>query len=668
MSKIDKVLVMGTISKLHPYILVKNPVLFVLYIVCCVATAETIKNIVTKDPNSLFESMLTLLLWINLMISLICDALAERQGKATASHLKNIKSDIVALKRDLRGNWVQVSANTLKKMDIVKVLKGQIIPADGTVIEGVASVDESAVTGESAPVIREAGGDRSAVTAGTTVLSDELWIEISKNPGDSFLDRMILLVEGSARTKTPNEIALNILLSCLTLIFLWVCICIQLMSVYLNIHISIISTLCLFVCLMPTTIGSLLSVVGIAGMNRLMKYNVLAMSSKAVDAAGDVDYLVLDKTGTITLGNRMASELVPAPNKTIGDIVSAAFLSSMDDRTPEGRSIIELVKNYKYKSVVPETYETIPFSAQTCLSGIDTPEVKIRKGSVWAICKVCGISGDDELPKELLLKIQHASQQGSTPLLVANNKDIIGMIVLKDIIKPGIRDRFERIRAMGIRSIMVTGDNPLTAEAIAKEAGVDEFIAQAKPEDKLHLIKSYQEKGHMIAMSGDGTNDAPALAQSNIGLAMNTGTQAAREAANMLDLDSDPTKIIEIVEIGKQLLITRGALTTFSIANDIAKYFVVLPALFIPVVDKFKVLNVLKLSSTQSALMSSLIFNGGVILLLLPLALQGVYFKPQTNAQLLKKNILVYGLGGAALPFVVIKMIDLIASKLMQVL
>jgi K+-transporting ATPase ATPase B chain len=561
------------------------------------------------------------------------------------------------------GSVRKVPSSRLKKGDVVIVEAGQVIPGDGTVIEGVASVNESAITGESAPVIREAGGDRSAVTGGTTVLSDRIVIEITTNPGESFLDRMISLVEGAVRQKTPNEIALNILLAGLTIVFLLAVVTLKPFAMYANTSVSVVILISLLVCLIPTTIGALLSAIGIAGMDRLVQRNVLAMSGRAVEAAGDCDVLLLDKTGTITIGNRMASEFIPAKGIAEKDLAEAAMLSSSGDLTPEGRSIVDLAGLRGVKAVSPPGAEIIPFTAETRMSGIDYNGISIRKGAMDAVRGWVAGQGES-LPNDVFEAVERIASTGGTPLVVARGKDSLGVIHLKDIVKPGIRDRFERIRVMGIKTIMITGDNRLTAKAIAEEAGVDDFLAEAKPEDKLKLIKSYQVEGRMVAMSGDGTNDAPALAQSDVGLVMNTGTQAAREAGNMIDLDSDPTKVIEIVEIGKQLLITRGSLTTFSIANDVAKYFAIIPAIFAATMPGLNTLNIMRLASPKSAILSAVIFNAIVIIFLIPLALRGVAYRPQSPGRILRRNILVYGVGGVIIPFLGIKLIDLAVALL----
>jgi K+-transporting ATPase ATPase B chain len=547
---------------------------------------------------------------------------------------------------------------------VVVVEAGQSIPADGSVIEGVASVDESAITGESAPVIREFGGDRSAVTGGTTVLSDRIVVMITTNPGESFLDRMIALVEGAVRQKTPNEIALNILLCGLTIVFLLATVTLRPYAMYANTNVSVVILVSLLVCLIPTTIGGLLSAIGIAGMDRLVQRNVLAMSGRAVEAAGDVDVLLLDKTGTITIGNRMATAFMAAPGVKELDLAEIAALASSSDPTPEGRSVVALALQMGRAVTAPANAEVVPFTAETRMSGINFDGNTLRKGALDSMRQWIKATSGGVIPKEVETDVETIAKKGGTPLVVSKNGQAVGVIYLKDIVKPGIKDRFERIRVMGIKTIMITGDNQLTAAAIAAEAGVDEFLAQAKPEDKLKLIRDHQAEGRMVAMSGDGTNDAPALAQADVGLVMNTGTQAAREAGNMIDLDSDPTKIIEIVEIGKQLLITRGSLTTFSIANDVAKYFAIIPAIFLAFYPQLETLNIMRLHSPQSAILSAIIFNALIIIALIPLALKGVAYRPIGAGALLSRNLLIYGLGGIIVPFIGIKAIDLVVTAL----
>ena len=656
---------MNAIKKLHPRVMMKNPVMFVVEIGSLLTTLAFFSDLYKHDfAASRLSGQITVWLWFTVIFANLAEAMAEGRGKAQAENLRKARTETKARKRGENGIIEEVVSSQLRKGDVVVVDAGEVIPADGTVIEGVASVDESAITGESAPVIRESGGDRSAVTGGTTVLSDRIFIQISTNPGESFLDRMIALVEGAVRQKTPNEIALNILLSGLTLIFLIATVTLKPFALYAHTPVSLVILVSLLVCLIPTTIGGLLSAIGIAGMDRLVQRNVLAMSGRAVEAAGDVDVLLLDKTGTITMGNRMATEFLPEAGYSEKELAGIASLASLVDHTPEGRSVVTLAEKMGVKVVPPQKYEAVAFSAETRMSGIDADELQIRKGAMDAIqAWIKGISRDSFSP-HLMTCIEKIASSGGTPLVVARNGKAIGVIHLKDIVKPGIRDRFERIRAMGIRTIMVTGDNKLTAAAIAAEAGVDDFLAEAKPEDKLKLIQTYQREGRMVAMSGDGTNDAPALAQSDVGLVMNTGTQAAREAGNMIDLDSDPTKLIEIVEIGKQLLITRGSLTTFSIANDISKYFAIIPAIFSSTIPALAVLNIMRLKSPESAILSAVIFNAIIIIFLVPLALRGVEYRPKSASSILRKNILVYGLGGVLVPFVGIKMIDLAISLL----
>jgi K+-transporting ATPase ATPase B chain len=592
--------------------------------------------------------------------------MAEGRGKAQAETLRKARLETMAKRMKPDGTLEEVSGSKLRVGDLVVIAAGEFIPGDGEVVVGVASVDESAITGESAPVIRESGGDRSAVTGGTRVLSDQITVKITANPGETFLDRMIKLVEGAERQKTPNEIALNILLAGLTIIFLLAVVTLQPMAIYSGAPQSVFVLIALLVCLIPTTIGGLLSAIGIAGMDRVVQRNVLAMSGRAVEAAGDVDTLLLDKTGTITLGNRRATELVPAPGVTEQDLADAAQLASLADETPEGRSIVVLAKEkYGLRGRELSSYAAtfIPFSAQTRMSGVDLDGREIRKGAPDAIIQYCSQPGG-RAPQEVEETVKTISNAGGTPLLVAEDRRVLGTIYLKDIVKGGMRERFDQLRAMGIRTVMITGDNPLTAAAIAREAGVDDFLAQAKPEDKLALIRREQAKGKLVAMTGDGTNDAPALAQADVGVAMNAGTQAAKEAGNMVDLDSNPTKLIEIVEIGKQLLITRGALTTFSVANDVAKYFAIIPAMFAGAFPQLGVLNVMGLKTPQSAVLSAVIFNALIIIALVPLALRGVKYVPAGAEELLRRNLLIYGLGGVIAPFLGIKLIDEIITHI----
>ena len=588
----------------------------------------------------------------------------SRQGEADT--LRKAKGETIARKYDDKGELHDIPSGDLRAGDVIYIPAGHYIAGDGEVIEGVASVDESAITGESAPVIREAGGDRSAVTGGTKVLSDWIKVKITSNPGETFLDRMIALVEGATRQKTPNEIALSILLSGLTIVFLLAVVTLQPFAMYSHAEQSIFVLVSLLVCLIPTTIGGLLSAIGIAGMDRLVQYNVLAMSGRAVEAAGDVNTLLLDKTGTITLGNRQATEFFPAPDVSPERLADAAQLSSLSDETPEGRSIVVLAKekyNLRGRDLSSIHAEFVPFTAQTRMSGVNLPGAMIRKGSIDAIARFVEEQGAP-LPKKVRDKVEEIARQGGTPLVVAENSTALGVIYLKDIVKGGLKDRLARLRAMGIRTIMITGDNPLTAAVIAREAGVDDFLAEAKPKDKMDLIKREQAKGKLVAMTGDGTNDAPALAQADVGVAMNSGTQAAKEAGNMVDLDSNPTKLIEIVEIGKQLLMTRGALTTFSIANDVAKYFAIIPAMFAGVFPVLNALNIMYLHSAHSAILSAVIFNALIIIALIPLALKGVKYEPKSAEALLQRNLLVYGLGGIIVPFIGIKAIDVILVAL----
>ena len=646
-------------KKLDPRLMVKNPVMFVTMVGAVLTTV----GIFTATADRGFIAQLAVWLWFTVLFANFAEAVAEGRGKAQAQALRGTRVSTVARRVGKNGQVEEVSANDLGKGDVVLVRAGEVIPADGDIIEGAATVDESAITGESAPVIRESGGDRSAVTGGTRVLSDEIKIRISINPGEGFLDRMISLVEGASRQKTPNEIALTILLSALTLIFLLVCVTLKPFGIYSATVFSVPVLIALLVCLIPTTIGGLLSAIGIAGMDRLLQKNVLAMSGRAVEAAGDVDVLLLDKTGTITLGNRQATAFLPAPGVTEQDLADAAQLASLADETPEGRSVVVLAKSFGIRArtihELPHA-QFVPFTAQTRMSGVDLDGRQIRKGSANAIRQFTG----GMLPAEIEKMVEAISLSGGTPLVVATKDRALGVIHLKDIVKGGLADRFKRFRAMGIRTVMITGDNPLTAAAIAQEAGVDDFLAEAKPEDKLALIRKEQTGGRMVAMIGDGTNDAPALAQADVGVAMNTGTQAAKEAGNMIDLDSNPTKLLEIIEIGKQLLITRGSLTTFSIANDVAKYFAIIPAMLMGTFPAIAPLNVMRLHSPNSAILSAIIFNALIIVALIPLALRGVKFRPIGALQILQRNLLIYGLGGVIIPFVGIKAIDLLITAL----
>jgi potassium-transporting ATPase ATP-binding subunit len=656
--------VADSFKKLDPRLQFKNPVMFIVEVGSLITTIVFVQELLSRTGRPLFTGQVAFWLWFTVLFANFAEAMAEGRGKAQAATLRKTKAETTAV-RIRSGLKETVPASALRAGDIVRVEAGQFIPGDGEIIEGVASVDESAITGESAPVIREAGGDRSAVTAGTRVLSDWIVVRITSNPGETFLDRMIALVEGAERQKTPNEIALNILLAVLTLVFLLVVVTLQPFAYYAGTEISIPVLIALLVCLIPTTIGALISAIGIAGMDRLVQHNVLAMSGRAVEAAGDVDTLLLDKTGTITLGNRHASELLPAPGISEQALADAAQLSSLADETPEGRSIVVLAKQYgiRARELAEHQAVLLPFSAQTRMSGITLDGREIRKGATDAI-EAYVTSRGSSLPVELRAMVEKISRSGGTPLVVAENGRALGVVHLKDIVKGGMRDRFAHMRAMGIKTVMITGDNPLTAAAIAAEAGVDDFMAQATPEDKLTLIRQEQAGGRMVAMTGDGTNDAPALAQADVGVAMNTGTTAAKEAGNMVDLDSNPTKLIEVVEIGKQLLMTRGALTTFSIANDVAKYFAIIPAMFMLAFPQLAALNVMRLATPESAILSAVIFNAMIIIALIPLALRGIAYKPLGAAAILRRNLLIYGLGGVILPFIGIKALDMLLVAL----
>ena len=649
------------LRKLNPRLMVKNPVMFVVEVGSVLTSGLLIDDAIHHRAGLGFNLQITLWLWFTVLFANFAEAMAEGRGKAQADTLRKAKGETIARKYNADGVLEDVTSSLLRAGDLIYVEAGHFIAGDGEVVEGVASVDESAITGESAPVIREDGGDRSAVTGGTKVLSDFIKVKITSNPGETFLDRMIALVEGATRQKTPNEIALSILLSGLTIIFLLAVVTLQPFAIYSKAPQTVFVLVSLLVCLIPTTIGGLLSAIGIAGMDRLVQYNVLAMSGRAVEAAGDVSTLLLDKTGTITLGNRQATEFYPAPDVSPERMADAAQLSSLSDETPEGRSIVVLAKE-KYglrgRDLSSMHAEFVPFTAQTRMSGVDLPGSRIRKGSVDAIANLLEQQGSS-LPRKVREQVDEIARAGGTPLVVAENATALGVIYLKDIVKGGLKDRLARLRAMGIRTIMITGDNPLTAAVIAREAGVDDFLAEAKPKDKMDLIKREQAKGKLVAMTGDGTNDAPALAQADVGVAMNSGTQAAKEAGNMVDLDSNPTKLIEIVEIGKQLLMTRGALTTFSIANDVAKYFAIIPAMFAGVFPVLNALNIMHLATPQSAILSAVIFNAVIIIALIPLALKGVKYEPKAAAVLLRQNLLVYGLGGVIVPFIGIKAIDL---------
>ena len=646
--------------------MMKNPVMFVVEAGSLMTTILLIRNLVTGAVGAGFALQITLWLWFTVLFANFAEAMAEGRGKAQADNLRKARTETTAKRLLPDGSFEIVSAPQLHKDDVVLVVAGEFIPGDGEIIEGVASVDESAITGESAPVIREAGGDRSAVTGGTRVLSDSIKVRITSNPGETFIDRMIALVEGAERQKTPNEIALNILLAGLTIIFLLAVVTLQPFAIYSGAPQTIFVLVSLLVCLIPTTIGGLLSAIGIAGMDRLIQHNVLAMSGRAVEAAGDVNTLLLDKTGTITLGNRQAKEFIPLPGVYEQELAIAAQLSSLSDETPEGRSIVVLAKEkFALRGHELESHEAqfIPFTAQTRMSGINYDGREIRKGAVDAVARYVAEKGGTA-PPELRGIVERVSKAGGTPLVVADGRRPLGVIHLKDIVKGGMRERFNQLRRMGIKTVMITGDNPLTAATIAREAGVDDFLAEATPEDKMALIRREQGDGKLVAMTGDGTNDAPALAQADVGVAMNTGTQAAKEAGNMVDLDSNPTKLIEIVEIGKQLLMTRGALTTFSISNDVAKYFAIIPAMFSVAFPVLNALNIMSLRTPQSAILSAVIFNALIIVALIPLALRGVGYRPLSAASLLRRNLLVYGLGGLVVPFIGIKLIDLIITTL----
>ncbi|MGH7985951.1 MAG: potassium-transporting ATPase subunit KdpB [Candidatus Binataceae bacterium] len=650
--------------KFDPRIQACNPVMFVVEVSALAVTLILIRDALGHSAPLRFELQIALWLWFTVGFANFAEAMAEGRGKAQANNLRKTRTETQA--RQIKENHeIMVPATSLRRDDIVMVKAGEVIPGDGEVIEGVAAVNEAAITGESAPVIRESGGDRSAVTGGTTVISDWIKVRITANPGETFLDRMIELVEGAQRQRTPNEIALSILLAGLTIIFMVVCISLYPFARYGGTSLSLPVLVSLLVCLIPTTIGGLLSAIGIAGMDRLVQHNVLAMSGRAVEAAGDVDTLLLDKTGTITLGDRMASEFLPMPGVTAQALAEAAQLASLADETPEGRSIVVLAKRlYQLRGheLDSGTY-FIPFSARTRMSGVDIGERKIRKGAADQVARFVRDNGGDA-PAELAETVERIARGGGTPLVVADGGGVLGVIHLKDVIKEGIRERFARLRAMGLRSVMITGDNPLTAAAIAHEAGVDDFRAEATPETKLRLIREEQAQGKLVAMIGDGTNDAPALAQADVGIAMNAGTQAAREAGNMVDLDSNPTKIMEVVEIGKQLLITRGALTTFSIANDVAKYFAIVPAMFVIGYPQLQALNIMHLATPRSAILSAVVFNALIIIALIPLALRGVKYRPLGAAAILSRNLLLYGLGGIIIPFAGIKAIDLALAAL----
>jgi K+-transporting ATPase ATPase B chain len=646
-------------KKLDPRVQVKNPVMFVVLVGTVVTLTESIAH------PTLFDWSITVWLFLTVLFANFAEAMAEGRGKAQADSLRQMRAETEARRLAPDGTEERVAASELVAGDLVVCEAGDVIPSDGEIVEGVASVDESAITGESAPVIRESGGDRSAVTGGTRVLSDRIVLRITAERGKTFLDRMISLVEGANRQKTPNEIALTILLAVLTIVFLPVVVTLQAFGRFSGATVSVVILVSLLVCLIPTTIGALLSAIGIAGMDRLVQRNVLAMSGRAVEAAGDVQTLLLDKTGTITLGNRMASAFYPADGHTEEEVADAAQLASLADETPEGRSIVVLAKerfNIRERELVGD-HEFVPFSATTRMSGLDADGRRIRKGAADAV-RSWVVEQGGTVPDGLTDVVDGIARAGSTPLVVADGRVVLGVIELKDVVKTGISERFEDMRRMGIRTVMITGDNPLTAAAIAQEAGVDDFLAEATPEAKLKLIRQEQDGGKLVAMTGDGTNDAPALAQADVGVAMNTGTTAAKEAGNMVDLDSNPTKLIDIVEIGKQLLITRGSLTTFSIANDVAKYFAIIPALFVATYPQLNALNVMKLHSPESAVLSAVIFNALVIIALIPLALRGVRFRPASATSILRRNVLIYGIGGLIVPFIFIKLIDVLLVAL----
>ncbi len=659
-----------SLRKLSPAKVIRNPVMFVVEIGSVLTTLIALRDAIAPTAQSAplwFTISISLWLWFTVVFANLAEAVAEGRGKAQAASLRKMRTQTTARRlKSPKGPEESVAADSLRTGDLVAVDAGELVPGDGEVIEGVASVDESAITGESAPVIRESGGDRSAVTGGTRVLSDHIVVKITSDPGQTFLDRMIALVEGASRQKTPNEIALHILLVGMTIVFLLACVTLVPLAAYSSIRLSATVIVALLVCLIPTTIGGLLSAIGIAGMDRLIRKNVIAMSGRAIEAAGDVDTLLLDKTGTITLGNRMATEFIPVGGGTVDALADAAQLASLADETPEGRSIVVLAKekfNLRGRNIDELGAQFVKFSALTRMSGCDLDGRKIRKGAVDAI-KSWVESMGGEVPMALTEIAQTIADQGATPLAVAEGKNVLGVVRLNDVVKGGIKERFERFRAMGIRTVMITGDNPRTAAAIAKEAGVDDFLAEATPEAKMRLIKAEQAKGKLVAMTGDGTNDAPALAQADVGVAMNSGTQAAKEAGNMIDLESNPTKLLEVVEVGKQLLMTRGALTTFSIANDVAKYFAILPAMFMGVFPEMAPLNVMGLASPSSAILSAVIFNAIIIVLLIPLALRGVKYRPLGAAALFRRSMLIYGLGGIVAPFIGIKIVDLALQAL----
>lgn len=650
--------------KLNPKSMLRNPVMFTVEIGTVVMLYVTFYSLTHKGQGSFgYNLAVFIVLFLTLLFANFAEAIAEARGKAQADSLRKTREETPAKVLMANGEIVSKSSSELKKDDVFVCETGDTIPTDGEITEGLATIDESAITGESAPVIREAGGDKSSVTGGTLVLSDQIKVVVTTEPGESFLDKMIALVEGASRQKTPNEIALTILLASFTLIFIIVCITLKPFADYANTPITVAALISLFVCLIPTTIGGLLSAIGIAGMDRALRANVITKSGKAVETAGDIDVLLLDKTGTITIGNRKATNFWPAKTVLPFELIKAAVLSSLADETPEGKSIVELAQQEKADFIkVPEGSEFIKFTAETRSSGINTPDgLRIRKGASDSIRNMT-VNAGNTYPEDVAERVKMIASNGGTPLVVSQNEVVLGTVELQDIIKPGIAERFERLRKMGIKTVMVTGDNPLTAKFIAEKAGVDDFIAEAKPEDKMNYIKQEQTSGKLVAMMGDGTNDAPALAQADVGVAMNSGTQAAKEAGNMVDLDNDPTKLIEIVEIGKQLLITRGTLTTFSIANDVAKYFAIVPALFIASIPALQSLNIMRLHSPESAILSAVIFNAIIIPMLIPLALKGVEYKPIGASALLRRNLLIYGLGGVIAPFIGIKIIDLVVG------
>lgn len=667
--EILKQALIGSVKKLDPRYMLKNPVMFV------VETGFLITLLLTIVPGLFGEGdtglrtynlIVSIILLVTVLFANFAESVAEGRGKAQAASLKKTQKDTEAHLLNQDGSETIVSSSELKKGDVVMVSAGEVIPGDGEVIEGIASVDESAITGESAPVVRESGGDFCSVTGGTTVVSDWLKIRITSDPGNSFLDRMIALVEGASRKKTPNEIALSTLLVSLTIIFLIVIVTLYPIGMYCGVQLPLSTLIALMVCLIPTTIGGLLSAIGIAGMDRVTRFNVIAMSGKAVEACGDVDTMILDKTGTITFGNRLAADFFPVEGANRSDLIRCAALTSLRDETPEGKSTLELARRLGADIEETPGSSYMEFTAQTRMSGVDLPDgTKVRKGASDAIEQYVASQGG-KVPADLHVHVEKVSSLGGTPLVVCRNNQVLGVIYLKDTVKPGMTERFERLRAIGIKTIMCTGDNPLTAATIAKEAGVDGFIAECKPEDKISVIKKEQAEGKIVAMTGDGTNDAPALAQANVGLAMNSGTTAAKEAANMVDLDSDPTKILEVVEIGKQLLITRGSLTTFSIANDIAKYFAIIPAMFMAAIPQLGILNIMHLSTQNSGILSALIFNAIIIPCLIPLAMKGVKYRPMSSGKMLARNMMIYGLGGVVTPFIGIKIIDMMIAPILM--